>query len=194
MLPWKPFLAVVPAGLLLGLVAGQATRPVMLVKDDRPWPNAAAETAREADRWPTFDLSGPETASRGYSYRPDIDYDLYAWPDQTDRSAELLAADYDYAPQDTYAARYGGEDDLPITRRAVAELAGRQAERIAGEAAGVPVAARDATGPDDVPSADVPSASPSAESAAFVLPPVPPPLAHAGALPDEPELEDDEVF
>ena len=65
MLPWKPFLAVVPAGLLLGLVAGQATRPVMLVKDDRPWPYAADETAREADRRPTFDLSTPAIASRG---------------------------------------------------------------------------------------------------------------------------------
>ena len=105
MLPWKPFLAVVPAGLLLGLVAGQATRPVMLVKDDRPWPYAADETAREADRWPTFDLSTPDIASRGYSYRPDIDYDSYAWPDQTDRSAELLAADYDYDSPGTYAAQ-----------------------------------------------------------------------------------------
>ena len=189
MLPWKPFLAVVPAGLLLGLVAGQATRPVMLVKDDRPWPYAADETAREADRWPTFDLSTPDIASRGYSYRPDIDYDSYAWPDQTDRSAELLAADYDYDSPGTYAAQYESEDDLPLTRRAVAELAGRQAERIAGEADRVPAAARDDAGPGDVP-----SASPSAERAAFVLPPVPPPLAHAGELPDEPELEEDEVF
>jgi hypothetical protein len=73
MLPWKPFLAVVPAGLLLGLVAGQATRPVMLDKGDRPWPNAATETAGEADRWPSFDLSPPQSPARGYSYRPDIE-------------------------------------------------------------------------------------------------------------------------
>lgn len=182
MLPWKPFLAVVPAGLLLGLVAGQATRPVMLDKGDRPWPNAATETAGEADRWPSFDLSPPQSPARGYSYRPDIDYDLYAWPDQTDRSAELLAANYD---ADFDEPDYDSEDDLPLTRRAVAELAGRQAVATSS----VPVAAREEAGPGDVP-----SASPSAERTAFVLPPVPPPLAHAGELPDEPELEEDEVF
>lgn len=189
MLPWKPLLAIVPTGLLVGLVAGQASRPEMLIEDDRPWLESLAEAPDQSDSWPSFDLSPPESATRGYSYRPDIDYDMYVWPDQTDSSAELLAAGYDYAPSGTYDARYDNEDELPLTRRAVAELAGGRAERIAVEATSVPVTAR-----TNAASAEGPSGSPSAERAGFVLPPVPPPLAVAGELPDEPEADEEEVF
>ena len=79
---WKPLLALVPAGLLAGLLAGQATRPVMLVEDDAPWPQSVREHASNAERWPSFDLTPSDSAARGYSYRPELDYDLYAWPDQ----------------------------------------------------------------------------------------------------------------
>ena len=182
MLLWKPLLAVVPAGLLLGLVAGQASRPEMLVKDDRAWPYAPDESAREADRWPSFDLSGPDLVVRGYSYRPDIDYDRYVWPDQTDRSAELLAAGYDYPAFD----RAGGPaDDLPLTRRAVMELAAHHDE-------GAPLPVRDIaiSGATDTATAD---ATPAVETS-YVLPPVPPPLAHAGTLPEPRESDDGEAF
>ena len=183
MLLWKPLLAVVPAGLLLGLVAGQATRPVMLVKDDRAWPYAGDESAREVDRWPSFDLSGPDLAVRGYSYRPDIDYDRFVWPDQTDRSAELLAAGYDY-PSFDVADRLA--DDLPLTRRAVMELAARQDEG----AAAVPVRDIAISGATEPATAD---AKPAADTS-YVLPPVPPPLAHAGTLPEPAESDDGEAF
>lgn len=181
MLLWKPLLAVVPAGLLLGLVAGQASRPEMLIKDDRAWPYAADESAREADRWPTFDLSGSDMALRGYSYRPDIDYDSYVWPDQTDRSAELLTAEYDYPSFDMADQ---SDDDLPLTRRAVVELAARHDER---EAA-VPV------GDPETAEAEPAEAIPAAADASYVLPPVPPPLAHAGTLPEPAESDDGEAF
>ena len=186
MVPWKPFLAVVPAGLLLGLVAGQATRPVMLVKDDRPWPLSGDEMAREADRWPRLDLAGPNIASRGYSYRPDIDYDLFVWPDQRDRSTELLAADYDYGGA---ATGLSSGDGLPLTRRAVAELAGRQAERLAAEA----VSEGAATDPAVNTSRVAPDVAEGVRGV-FVLPPVPPPLARAGTLPELTELEEDETY
>jgi len=179
MLPWKPLLAVVPAGLLLGLVAGKATRPVMLMEDERPWPQSMVESGAEADRWPSFDLSTPEPALRGYSYRPDIDYERYVWPDQTDRSAELLEADYDYDA--AYEPDLERGMDLPLTRRAVAELAGRQAERM-------PAAAGAAE-----PQADAPERA-EAERSAFVLPPVPPPLARAGVAPEDPEPVETEAF
>lgn len=190
MLPWKPLLAVVPAGLLLGLVAGHASRPEMVIKDERPWPQSLSATAEDINRWPTFDLSAPEIASRGYSYRPDIDYDIYVWPDQADRSAELVAADFDYGSFDgAYDARLESDEELPLTRRAVAELADRQAERLALDTSSVAPVARDGTG-----SPEAPSVSASAARAAFVLPPVPPPLATAGELPDEPESVEVEVF
>ena len=74
MLPWKPLLALVPAGLLIGLVAGQATRPVMLVEDERPWPESMRENASETESWPSFDLASPSiSAARGYSYRPELE-------------------------------------------------------------------------------------------------------------------------
>ena len=180
MLAWKPLLALVPAGLLIGLVAGQATRPVMLVEDERPWPESMRENASETDSWPSFDLASPSSsAARGYSYRPELDYDLYVWPDQADRSAELLAADYDDGGVDTPY-----EPDLPLTRRAVAELAVRQAEPLAAEA--VEVAATDdrAGGPDAA----------EESRAAFVLPPVPPPLAQAGVAPEMPDTGESETF
>ena len=183
MLLWKPLLAVVPAGLLLGLVAGQATRPEMLVKDDGAWPYARDESAREADRWPSFDLSEPDVALRGYSYRPDIDYDRYVWPDQTDRSAELLAADYDY-PSFDVADRPA--DNLPLTRRAVMELVARHDEG----AAAVPAGELAIAGSRERAPAD---AAPAAGTS-YVLPPVPPPLAHAGTLPDPAEPDDGEAF
>ncbi|MGV3555476.1 MAG: hypothetical protein ACO1OD_09485 [Croceibacterium sp.] len=190
MLPWKPLLAVVPAGLLLGLVAGHASRPEMVIKDERPWPQSLNASAGDVGRWPTFDLSTPEIASRGYSYRPDIDYDLYVWPDQTDRSAELVAADVEYGSFDgAYDARLESDEELPLTRRAVAELAGRQAERLALDTSSVAPVAREDTG-----SREAPSGSASAVGAAFVLPPVPPPLATVGELPDEPDTGEGEVF
>lgn len=183
MLPWKPLLAAVPAGLLLGVVAGQASRPVMLVKDDRPWPQSVREEGPGTDRWPASDLGRPETSSRGYSYRPDIDYDIFVWPDQTDRSGDMLAADYDYGGSAT-----AHETDLPLTRRAVAELASRQAEALAPEATDTATAeprpANQATAPD-------PAAS---DRGAFVLPPVPPPLARAGTLPEQTEEAESEAF
>jgi hypothetical protein len=185
MLPWKPFLTVVPAGLLLGLLAGQATRPAMLAKEDRPWPYAADETTREADRWPSFDLSAPATATRGYSYRPDIDYDRFVWPDQTDRSAELLAANYGSGAFD---ASYE-TGDLPLTRRAVLELVAHPSDTVANEPAGEVVIA------DRPTTKSPPDAPPAAEgSGAFVLPPVPAPLARAGALPELAEGDEDEAF
>ena len=183
MLLWKPLLAVVPAGLLLGLVAGQATRPVMLVKDDGAWPYAPGESAREADRWPSFDLSGPDVAVRGYSYRPDIDYDRFVWPDQTDRSAELLAAGYDY-PSFDVADR--AADDLPLTRRAVMELAARHDEGAAAASVGDAAIA----GTTEMTPAD---ATRSADTS-YVLPPVPPPLAQVGTLPEPAEPDDGEAF
>lgn len=183
MLLWKPLVAVVPAGLLLGLVAGQATRPVMLVKDDGALPYAPDESAREADRWPSFDLSGPDLAVRGYSYRPDINYDRYVWPDQTDRSAELLAAGYDYPASDKAG---GPVDDLPLTRRAVIELAARHDEGAAAVPAGEVafVGTREMAPSDAKPAADT----------SYVLPTVPPPPAHAGTLPEPAESEDGEAF
>lgn len=183
MLLWKPLLAVVPAGLLLGLVAGQASRPEVLVKDDRSWPYAPDESAREADRWPSFDLSGPDLVVRGYSYRPDIDYDRYVWPDQTDRSTELLAAGYDYPSFDMADPSV---DDLPLTRRAVMELAARNdegADALADEEVAI-------TGTTETKPVD---ATPAADTS-YLLPPVPPPLAHAGTLPEPADSDDEETF
>ena len=183
---WKPLLALVPAGLLAGLVAGQATRPVMLVKDDRPWPQSVQEHASRADNWPDFDLAASNSVPRGYSYRPELDYDAYAWPDQADHSAEFLAARYDYGAE---AERYDVKDesDLPVTRRAVAELAGNRAERAAAEV--VKVGATDQALNDAGSTAQ--NAQP--ERAGLVLPPVPPPLAEAGVAPELPDIVDDET-
>lgn len=170
MQPWKPLLAILPAGLLLGIVGGQASRPVMLIEDERPWPQSVREKARETEvRQPAYD-GGFNFYSRGYSYRPDLDYEIHAWPDQTDRSTDLLAAEYRYGLAGTANEPiFGDEVDLPQTRRAVAELAGEHAERLAAEFA-----------ESEPASGGVTSEAAAAESKDFILPPVPPPLAHAG--------------
>lgn len=168
MQPWKPILVIVPAGLLLGIVAGQASRPEMLTRDERPWPRSVAEQTVEIEPWRPIYESGPQDLSpRGYSSRPALDYEVFAWPDQTDRSGELLAADYeyDYGPDPAPL-----EPDLPLTRRATVELAASHARRVAAEAAAVAAA--------EVTPAE--PAAPAAERATVVLPPVPPPLAQAG--------------
>ena len=162
MLNWKPVVLIVPAGLLLGIAVGQASRPVPLVKEERPWPQSVRENAREIERWrPLYESRPQDLSPGGRGYRPDFDYDRFAWPDQTDRSAELLAAGYDYgAEPSVFEARYGTapEPDLPLTRAAAAEFDAGQAEVDATEAP--------ASGP----------AEPIAIRETVVLPPVPPPL------------------
>ena len=186
MQPWKPLLAILPAGLLVGLVGGQASRPVMLIEDERPWPRSVREKAGETEQWqPAYDDASFNFYSRGYSYRPDLDYELYAWPDQTDRSAELLAAEYSYGMADgAEDPSFDVEVDLPQTRRAVAELASAQVERLAAETAET----------DDQPSGVATTEIAAADRQAFVLPPVPPPLAQAGGAPEPDGMDESEDF
>lgn len=177
MQPWKPLLAILPAGLLIGVVGGEASRPVMLIEDERSWPQSVRERAREVEFWqPAYGDGGRDAYPRGYSYRPDLDYDLYAWPDQTDRSAELLAAEYQYETPGAVdePSLDGAVIDLPQTRRAVAELAGAQAERLAAKPAGT----------RDQASGSATAEVAAADSKAFVLPPVPPPLTQVGVAPE----------
>ena len=77
------------------------------------------------------------------------------------------------------------ESDLPVTRRAVAELAGNRAERAAAEV--VKLGATDQALNDAGSTAQ--NAQP--ERAGLVLPPVPPPLAEAGVAPELPDIVDD---
>jgi hypothetical protein len=162
---WKPIALIVPAGLLLGIAVAQASRPVPLVKEERPWPQSVRENAHEIEPWrPLYEGRPQDLSPRGGSYRPDFDYDLFAWPDQTDRSAELLDAGYDYAT--------APEPDLPLTRAAAAEFDGEAAEVDAPE---VPE-----SGPDE----------PIATGETVVLPPVPPPLVVTNT-PPRPVAPDD---
>lgn len=175
MQPWKPMLLIVPAGLLLGIAAGQAMRPVPLMKEERPWPQSVRESAREIEPWRPIYHSGPQDLTpAAYSYRPDLDYDAFAWPDQTDRSAELLAAEYDYdGGQSTREARYARapEPDLPLARRASSEIAASRAMEPGAEAGGI---AEDGL-------VAVETASPPGRPEIVTLPPVPPPLEQAAA-------------
>lgn len=167
---WKPVMLVVPAGLLLGIVAGQASRPEMLIREDRPWPQSVAERAFAIEPWRPIYEGGPQDLSpRSYSYRPALDYDAFAWPDQADRSAELLA-DYAFEYSDEYDFDTGPaalEPNLPLTRGAPVELASDAAAAAAA----------------DVSTEQLVPAAPMAQRAAAVLPPVPPPLPLASSTP-----------
>src|SRR5690606_30838679 len=89
---WKPILLIVPAGLLAGTMAGEAIRPVPLVKEERPWPISVREKASAIEPWRPIYEGGPQDLNPGPSrYRPDLDYDVFAWPDRSDRSADYLA-------------------------------------------------------------------------------------------------------
>ena len=170
MQPWKPMLLIVPAGLLIGTLVGHTTRPVPLAKEERSWPASVRERAGAIEPWRALHQGGPQDLGpASHRYRPDLDYEVFAWPDQTDHAAELLGEDYAYrapppAPEPRFIAVAAPE--LPLTRRAEAELA---AEREPVPPAGT-AEAREAT-----------EKTPSEEGAIIVLPPVPPPLAASSA-------------
>ena len=167
--PWKPILLIIPAGLLLGTLAGQATRPVPVVKQERPWPPSVREKARAIEPWRPIEEAGPRDLSlAGHSYRPDFDYDVYVWPDQTDYAAELLADDLDYsARRAALEAHYAPfpEREAPQPGEAEAELAPAQAQPPVAATAETPI---------------TPASVPAEIGEVIVLPPVPPPLVRTG--------------
>ena len=173
MKPWQAIMAVVPAGLLVGLAAGHASRPVMKMHDERPWPESVNERFAQVDSWNVGYEAGPEDLSpSAHSYRPDLDYSAFAWPDQRAGDAEMLAAvEFDYG--DDLEPIEVSEPPLPQVHRARAELAAIRAEQ---DAAAVAVVA----------DADPTPAEPATTGAA--LPPVPPPLAQASGAPAPAEV------
>ena len=160
---WKPIAAIVPAGLLLGLVGGNASRPEMTMREVRPWPVSVQENASEIEPWQPIYESGPQNLTpRAYSYRPDLDYEVFAWPDQGSAPAEPLAADYE-----SEAVSPLQEGDMPLTRRATAELAAVHAQQVVAEAVSAQTPMTAMGGSDR-------------ETATIVLPPVPPRLDTTG--------------
>jgi hypothetical protein len=155
--PWKLIVLIVPAGLLLGTLGGHATRPVPLMKEERPWPASVHEKASAISFWrPIHEDRTLDPIATRYSYRPNLDYGAFAWPDQRDFSARILAEDYSY--RSSLEARYAPlpEPEMPLTRRAEAELATQPP----------PV--------DDSAGAVETASTPSAGGEIAVLPPVPP--------------------
>ena len=152
---WKAIALIVPAGMMIGMAAGTASRPVM-VHHANAFPSSPAREARlEIEPYRPLYEGGPENpAPAGYSYRPDLDYSSYAWPDQSDPAPVRLEADY--SPEPDQAAQ------VEVHRgSAGAELAG---ERAATAAADALAAAQDAAG---------------------TLPPVPPPVGQGAVAETE---------
>jgi hypothetical protein len=177
MKPWQAVMLIVPTGLMMGMAAGLASKPVPNLKDENSWRQPLIGSADEIEPWrPVYEAYPEDPTPNRTAYRPALEYSAYAWPDQRDRSAELLAADYSY----DYAAP--GEIDLPQTHRATAELAARDAEQVVQ-------VARAAAASDMRPAGEEIDAG-----AGAALPPVPPPLAANGTVPAPVEAIETESF
>ena len=76
---WTPLLIILPAGLLIGLVAGRAVNPEMIQRGEDPLGSANRSAERTGLR------ETPETdslaLSRPSSFRPDFDYEREVWPE-----------------------------------------------------------------------------------------------------------------
>ena len=106
MKPVKALALIVPAGLLLGMAAGAATRPVMIQNARDYWPSSIQEANVSVDAWRPIYQGGPQDLTpERYSYRPDLDYEAlaYAEQDATDywigEAEESLQQAADFHPQ-----------------------------------------------------------------------------------------------
>ncbi len=158
---WKAAALIVPAGLLIGMAAGAATRPVMIQNAEDYWPASVAEARDRIDPPRPFYEGGPQdlTPDR-YSYRPNLDYSAYSWPDQGEPTYSVANStqdvDMEVAP--------GPE----VHRAGPIEAIGQRAEAAAEDAlAAAGRAEPDSAPPDESEGETAPAPVPAFETEAF---------------------------
>ena len=121
MKPWKAVALIVPAGLVLGMAAGAANRPVMVQNAKDYWSEPLVEARQAFDAPRPFYEGGPENLMpAGYSFRPDIDYDTYSWPDQSEPVPEFVATELETIPQPMVEVHRASPTQIAADRAAAA--------------------------------------------------------------------------